>query len=623
MDDFHRLFYVNSQHHILICTDCQFAVVPTQIGKHLRAHHLRLSLQQRRTIVSRVEELIGLAEVPSDVIYPLPSDPPVTHLPLYFDGLKCNGYDAQGALCSYICRTLRGMREHCRQKHGWINSQKRGGDTRLKQTNANNRIWTENHACQRFFKVATWQRYFEVACQEAERGNEGQTGQKDEFFRTQEDDIRQVEHEAAGHADRVHGFDDHVSAVVPWLRETGIVDHVHGLKKDEIRTAIAVPRPGEESDLRTIIDAMESLLQDAHRLCFDGPDCMLTYQCRVVLSRFQPSQVDLMGKTRPFDPYKGPKSLATYFGIAHRFVSYFSKVVAPDDYHFSLVADAEDDSERQRPEDIIGATDEQLAVWQDINRIARQKRMKEQTGDNGNDDDKDSNNELKERLLEFWILLICHTTGARQYESPLLSFCAMLSIKPSIRSWIEPGNFNSSLSAIIWVVQLLVFYDSTSKEKQGHGETLKLVKAYCDQYLQQTVETPMGEILRWRLLLFKVSGASVGTHEASWDESEEVLTYEDTELRMDQIPSLLASEYQGCCQLLYDDLLLGLKSLRQMNTRILKDGVNVDTVGWNFTQHRDNIDNLKGTENALLKAIQQSDQLCRVFLVKNSRSSGG
>ena len=69
-----------------------------------------------------------------------------------------------------------------------------------------------------------------------------------------------------------------------------------------------------------------------------------------------------MGKTRPFDPYKGPKSLATYFGIAHRFVSYFSKVVAPDDYHFSLVADAEDDSERQRPEDIIGATDEQLAV---------------------------------------------------------------------------------------------------------------------------------------------------------------------------------------------------------------------------------------------------------------------
>jgi hypothetical protein len=40
-----------------------------------------------------------------------------------------------------------------------------------------------------------------------------------------------------------------------------------------------------------------------------------------------------------------------------------------------------------------------------------------------------------------------------------------------------------------------------------------------------------------------------------------------------------------------------------MSPRILRDGVNVDTVGWNFTQYRDNTDNLKGTENALLKAI--------------------
>jgi hypothetical protein len=36
--------------------------------------------------------------------------------------------------------------------------------------------------------------------------------------------------------------------------------------------------------------------------------------------------------------------------------------VAPDEYHFSAVTDPDDDGERQRPEDIIEATDEQLAV---------------------------------------------------------------------------------------------------------------------------------------------------------------------------------------------------------------------------------------------------------------------
>jgi hypothetical protein len=78
--------------------------------------------------------------------------------------------------------------------------------------------------------------------------------------------------------------------------------------------------------------------------------------------------------------------------------------------------------------------------------------MREQINDSGDNYMEDSNNELKERLLELWILLICHTTGARRYESPLLSLCAMLSIKPSTRSWIELGNFDSSLSATMWIL---------------------------------------------------------------------------------------------------------------------------------------------------------------------------
>lgn len=628
MDEVTRLFDVNSRCRALICSTCQYAVVPDQLHKHLRAHHKRLSLQQRRDIISTVEEISELARLPSDVVYPSPNDPPIDSLPVYFDGLKCTAPVADGAVCSYICRTPRGMREHCRQKHGWVNSQKRGGDTRSKQLHSSNRIWSQDHACQRLFRVAGWQKYFEVAKQVTRTQNETQTSKTDVFFRAQEDDVQRARRDAAENADRVHGFDDHISAVVPWLRETGIADHIRHLSKDDIRTAIAVPPQADEGHLRKIIDAMQSLLNDAHRLCFDGPDCMLTYQCRVVLSRFQSSQVDLQGKTRLFDPYKGSKSLATYFGIAFRFVSYFSRVVAPDEYHFGLTA--RDTSEIERPEDVIEATDEQLAAWRNILQIVQRERTcRTAGGSNDNDNnvdiyvnDETTERELKDLLLELWMLVICHTTGARRYQSPLLSFCAMLSIKPSTRSWMEPGNFNSSLSALIWNVQLLVFYDSVLKERQGLGKTLALVKACCDKYLQQTVETPMGEILRWRLLLFKVSSASVGTHEASWDEGEQVLTYEDTELRMDQIPSLLQSEYLGCRRLLYDDLMLGLGSLRRISPRYLSDGVNVDTVRWNFTEHRDNATVLKGTDDALIAGIRRSEQLCRVFLVDKGGSPG-
>jgi hypothetical protein len=64
--------------------------------------------------------------------------------------------------------------------------------------------------------------------------------------------------------------------------------------------------------------------------------------------------------------------------------------------------------------------------------------------------------------------------------------------------------------------------------------------------------------------------------------------------------------------------MLGLKDLRRMSPHLLKDGVNVDTVRWNFTQHRDNTNTLNGTERALTKAIERSKQLCRIFLVQES-----
>ncbi|GAB7336620.1 hypothetical protein MBLNU13_g10315t1 [Cladosporium sp. NU13] len=439
------------------------------------------------------------------------------------------------------------------------------------------------------------------------------TNQKHLFFQAQKEDVKKTASDLAEAAKIVQGFDNHRATVVPWLRETGIVKHIAQLKKDEIKAAIALPSSGGENELRTIIDAMESLLREAHGLCFDGTECMLTWPCRVVLSRFQSTHVDIVGRTRAFDPYKEPGTLKSYFGISQRFLSYFHRVVFPDEYYFDIV---DTDEEVERPEDVVEATDEQLAVWNDIWQIAKQECQSE-------DDEEKKQTELKNRLLEMWMLIIGHNTGARRYQSPLLSFCAMLSIKPSTKGWLEPGNFNSHLSPMIWVVQLLIFYDSARKEQQGQGQTLQLVKRFCGRYLQQAVETPMGEILRWRLLLFKISKESIGDHEASWDENEQVLTYEDTELHMDQIPTLLESEYQDCHRLLYNDLMMSQTTIGRMHSWALKDGPNVDTIDWNFTQHRDNANLIGGADTALLSAIDRSEHLSRVFLSADTRTSNG
>ncbi|KAK0303020.1 hypothetical protein LTR82_017684 [Friedmanniomyces endolithicus] len=419
----------------------------------------------------------------------------------------------------------------------------------------------------------------------------------------------QAERDATEDANRVRGFDDHRSVVVPWLRETGIVDHVSGLKKDEIRAAITIPSPSDDSALRRIIDATDSMLREAHRWCFGGPRCMLTWPCRAVLGRFQSSQNESFGKIRPFDPYKEPGTLQTYISLAHRALAYFDRVVAGDEDCFSGETE-----ESTKPEDIVQPSEEQLVAWKDIRTLAGCKPPAEQEAEK---------DQLKCRLIEFWVLLVCQNTGSQRYFSPLLSFCAMLSITPSTQGWIGPGDFNSHLSGIIWVVQLLFFFDSARKEKDGGGETLAQVKQYCERYLQQTVETPMGEILRWRLLLFRVSKDTVGDHAAFWDKSEQVLTYEDVEWHMDQIPTLLESEYRDCRRLLYDDLMFGVTGILHMHAWTLRDSANVDTVGWDFTQHRNNGHLSMGVGMALLTAIERSDSISRLFLVNARQSSSG
>jgi hypothetical protein len=64
---------------------------------------------------------------------------------------------------------------------------------------------------------------------------------------------------------------------------------------------------------------------------------------------------------------------------------------------------AEDDDDIQRPEDVLEATDEQLAVWRDIYRIAQRRRTNPtEESDEGADEEEEK--EIKDRLLELWIL---------------------------------------------------------------------------------------------------------------------------------------------------------------------------------------------------------------------------
>jgi len=140
IDELNRIFLAYDEYRIIVCTICQFAVVPSETEHHLRKHYSRLTHQQRRIVAQKVQSLPQLTLVESDMIYPRPDQPPINTLPIFFDGLKCTGKHEDGNACRYMCRTITGIQKHCKDEHGWINIQKRGGDARDKQVHSENRL---------------------------------------------------------------------------------------------------------------------------------------------------------------------------------------------------------------------------------------------------------------------------------------------------------------------------------------------------------------------------------------------------------------------------------------------------------------------------------------------------
>ena len=141
MDDFEQWFQHYPQYRVIICKQCQYAVVPVQMQRHLREHHSRLSVQQRNGMIAKVQSLPDLASTMAEVIYPTPRSDPIPELPVFHDGLRCVGRLPEHRKCRYVCRTVRRIQEHCKQTHQWANNQSRGGNVRMKQTHAAKKLW--------------------------------------------------------------------------------------------------------------------------------------------------------------------------------------------------------------------------------------------------------------------------------------------------------------------------------------------------------------------------------------------------------------------------------------------------------------------------------------------------
>ncbi|KAF6805085.1 hypothetical protein CPLU01_16012 [Colletotrichum plurivorum] len=152
-------FVVDAEFSVAICQKCRYAVVSDEVLAHLRNHHRRIKVAERKRIIERIQSVRGIIRSQTELQsfpYPDATVEPIAHIaPPQADGLRCQA-------CRYACRRVRNMQEHCRVEHGWKNEWQKGGNVRSKARAARAMPWTTDVLCQRFFPSRAGSRWFEV-----------------------------------------------------------------------------------------------------------------------------------------------------------------------------------------------------------------------------------------------------------------------------------------------------------------------------------------------------------------------------------------------------------------------------------------------------------------------------
>ncbi|KAG4428822.1 hypothetical protein IFR05_015699 [Cadophora sp. M221] len=219
-------FVYKPEWQVLLCTECGFCLRP---GRDIWLRHLRQKPHCLRG--APLKAIVGLFES-----YDLLAPEQVAVSTQAVDGLRLlDGFQCVTCLAD-LTQSLQTIQLHVSKVH-----------QQKPALHKKSPIW-RTCKLQTFFAETRLVRYFVVngATGAADAStNDLDSGEAD-FFKQLDKDVAVVEEDVKAEANIVHGFSSHRSAVVPWLRRTGIEEHTRGLKKDEMHASFAVPKNADD-----------------------------------------------------------------------------------------------------------------------------------------------------------------------------------------------------------------------------------------------------------------------------------------------------------------------------------------------------------------------------------------
>ena len=416
----------------------------------------------------------------------------------------------------------------------------------------------------------------------------------------------------------------HISELTPWLRQTGFHAHLQGLPLDDIPTSYQLPDEVAEPELAAFCSSVDRVLRKGMALLQDSEG-----QEERQLSRLQAKLLNTFRRVEmsqdPIRPLQNSQSKANYVLTWKKLVCYYVRVTQDSCLHVEGKHPFRPTQQQQ---------DSFTAAWRHAKQLCQmqQQQYRDRYGrDESSEevqDEEEANTEEGERedldheILHFSLSLIMHQLDKRAFNSPMVSFAAVLAWNPINHTWKDVGNYTSYLSQIIYNCQLLVLLHSLLLVDTGKAKHLtSCLTSVRNQWLLNDTPGPVAELLGIRLLGFEISKNTVNQAQVRWHSDEQTIVCQDTQLHMDQLQDLIAHQLQAATVLMQEDLCFGVQDVPTFEPGKLVDNWDASSPGQSFLTDSRNSSYITEGQSWLFNQLQQKPELLQL-LCNSKRSSG-
>jgi hypothetical protein len=459
MEHFEEHFKHLPEYRVFACRQCRFCPVPQQLLTHLNAYHSLIPVLIRHQIVEYVRQLPDVAWQLQDVRYPAREQPRIPELSIYYNSFLCLGQNKDATPCQRIYDRISAIQRHCKQDHGWVNEQTRGGNARGKHPETPNRMWESGQSYQEFFRYAQWRRRFVV-----EKNAHTPTttaNQVDDIVQRGEDMLAQ--HLAAVQEYRkqqtMESADHRYNANV-WLKRAGWTDHLSMYKPHELEVMIVKPQKApitadEGNSVPSTGMDTTAASADEER---NESENMLWSACQATVRMIRRAQLACHPRVTGYHAleYVNRRETGHHTNEKPFYGQQMVKTIRKYRRHWTrILCYIWRTHDQQDPKPPYRLTTHQRQCWRQFREaIESSYRRPQQRG---------RQRELGDACLAWWISLLDHPLDDHHYDNAMVSGSAVLGWNPNDGDkgvWRSPRDYPPVLSGIVSVARMLVVFQA-------------------------------------------------------------------------------------------------------------------------------------------------------------------